>query len=234
MFDCQENHFPLRTIRSFVKRKGRVSASARHALTHYASQGCLLFQESPYDFETVFENSHPVTLEIGFGMGDSLLTLAKTHPEENFVGIEVHEAGLGNVLKEIHDKELKNLRLISYDAVDVLTHCIGQESLHRVLLFFPDPWPKKRHHKRRLVQPSFVDLLSKKLKPQGIFHVATDWQPYAEHVLEVMAQCSSFESIIPETAYHSNPFHRPPSHYEQRGIRLGHKIWDLGFMRGGS
>lgn len=215
----------LRKVKSFVRRAGRMSASQKQGMEQGWICWGLELQPTYYDLETVMGRSAPTTLEIGFGMGASLLALAQAHPEENFIGIEVHKAGVGKVLQEVAAHQLTNIRLFQKDAVEVLTQCIPPHSLDRVLLFFPDPWPKKRHHKRRLVQPAFMELIAQKLKVGGLFHVATDWQDYATHVQEVMSSCSQFEPCPPEYA-----FERPPSKYEQRGLQLGHGIWDLGFI----
>jgi tRNA (guanine-N7-)-methyltransferase len=216
---------PLRKVKSFVRRAGRMSASQKQGMEQGWARWGLELQPTYYDLEAVMERTAPTTLEIGFGMGASLLALARAHPEENFIGIEVHEAGVGKVLQEIAAHQLTNIRLFQKDAVEVLTQCIPPHSLDRVLLFFPDPWPKKRHHKRRLVQPAFMELLAQKLKVGGLFHVATDWQDYATHVQEVLRSCPQFEPCPPEY-----PFERPSSKYEQRGLQLGHGIWDLGFI----
>ncbi len=224
----ESKHF--RTVRSFVKRTGRLSESQKKALDD-AWQGWVLeIGDEPYDFSDVFGRDSFATLEIGFGMGHALLQLAEENPSQNFVGVEVHLAGIANVLKGIEEKSLSNIRLFQVDAIDVLKQCVVDDTFDKVLLLFPDPWHKTRHHKRRLVQPEFLSLVSQKLKPSGIFHVATDWQDYAQHVLEVMADCNEFTAVVPKEGYNVRPEDRPMTKYEQRGLRLGHKIWDLTFL----
>lgn len=222
---------PLRKVRSFVKRTGRLSESQREALETLWPKWGLEAQASSYDWQAVFGRQAEVVLDIGFGMGHSLLALAESHPHQNFVGIEVHESGVANVLKGIEEKQLSNIRLFQGDAVDLLQQCFADHCLAKVLLFFPDPWHKKRHHKRRLVQQDFIALLEQKLIDQGVFHVATDWQAYAQHVLEMMAECPGFVNQVPSGGYNQRPPQRPLTKYEQRGLKLGHQIWDLIFQK---
>lgn len=187
--------------------------------------------ESVLDLDALFGRSVPRILEIGFGMGDSLATMAHMHPENDYLGIEVHRPGVGRLLSTLENTGIESVRVICSDAVDVLQRCVPDESFTTVQLFFPDPWPKKRHHKRRIVQPEFVELLRRKLKLSGQFHVATDWEHYAEHVLAVMAGTPGFRNSAGDGRYTERPDDRPPTKFEQRGQRLGHSIRDLVFVR---
>lgn len=219
-----------RRIRSFVRREGRLTPGQQRALDklwpRYGLPGDTSLAPS-----TTFGRSAPLTLEIGFGNGVSLAAMAKQDPESNYVGIEVHRPGVGHLLKQIEADELENIRIYCDDAVEVLENCIDDHSLDRVLLFFPDPWHKKKHHKRRIVQPPFVNLLARKLKRDGIFHMATDWQAYAEHMLEVMESATAFTNTAGDPGYSERPAYRPTTKFEQRGQRLGHGVWDLIYRR---
>lgn len=181
------------------------------------------------DFEQVFERRAPTILEIGFGMGETTARIAAQHPESNFIGIEVHSPGVGSLLKQLAEQELTNVRVIQHDAVEVVRDMIAPESLRGIHVFFPDPWPKKRHHKRRLLQPDFVSVLSQRLEHGGYLHVATDWQEYAEHILEVLTAELALENSAPR--YAPRPAHRPQTKFEARGLRLGHGVWDVIFRR---
>lgn len=185
------------------------------------------------DLDRVFGRHAPCTLEIGFGNGVSLATMAAQAPEQDFLGIEVHRPGVGHLLREIDHLVLKNLRVICADAVEVLDQHLSPASLDRVLLFFPDPWPKKRHHKRRILQDSFVELVRTRLKPGGHFHMATDWQDYAEQMLAVMDDAAGFENSAGRGNYAVKPEYRPETKFERRGMKLGHGVWDLVFVRDG-
>lgn len=220
-----------RAIRSFVIRAGRMTPGQQKALEQ-------MWPACGVDFEPVltqpsqwFGNDNPVTLEIGFGMGDSLLELARLSPERNFFGIEVHEPGVGKLLMKVQEEGLTNLRVSKHDAVEVLKQQIPDHSIDRILIFFPDPWHKKRHNKRRLIQPAFVELLASKLRHGGRLHLATDWENYAEQMLEVMDASSEFENLSPEGGYCPRPEDRPVTKFERRGNRLGHGTWDLIFRR---
>jgi tRNA (guanine-N7-)-methyltransferase len=219
-----------RRIRSFVRREGRLTPGQQRALDElwprYGLPG-----DTSLAPTTTFGRSAPLTLEIGFGNGASLATMAKQDPESNYVGIEVHRPGVGHLLKQIEADELENIRIYCHDAVEVLENCIDDHSLDRVLLFFPDPWHKKKHHKRRIVQPPFVNLLARKLKRGGIFHMATDWQAYAEHMLNIMESAAAFSSSAGDQGYSERPAYRPTTKFEQRGQRLGHGVWDLVYRR---
>jgi tRNA (guanine-N7-)-methyltransferase len=211
-----------RPIRSYVLRQGRTTPAQKRALEElYPKYGI------PFSGETL-SSSRPLVLEIGSGMGESTLQIAKAHPEVDFVAVEVHGPGVGSLLNRIHAEELKNLRVIRHDAVDVLQHMVADESLAAIHLFFPDPWPKKRHHKRRLVQPEFAALAARKLRPGGILHAATDWPEYAEHIAAVFSASDLFEEAKSGFA------ERPVTKFESRGRRLGHAVRDLVFRRRGT
>lgn len=218
-----------RPIRSFVRRGGRVGPGQRRALDELGSRFVLPFGDEPLDFRSVFGRAAPTVLEIGFGMGNATASIAAAQPQTNFIGVEVHEAGVGALLKRIGELDLSNIRIVQHDAVEVLTQMIAPASLAGVQLFFPDPWPKKRHHKRRLIQPAFTSLLAVRLSPGGCLHCATDWQPYAEQMLEVL----SAEPLLGNTAdgFAPRPAYRPMTKFEQRGRALGYGVWDLLFRR---
>jgi len=224
------NNHPARKIRSFVRREGRLTRGQQHALqTLWPRYG--LDTTAPLDLDRVFGRSAPRTLEIGFGNGDTLLTLATDQPETDFIGIEVHRPGVGRLLHELESRALTNVRVIREDAVPVLSDCLPDNSLDRLLLFFPDPWHKKRHHKRRIVQPEFIELLAKKIKPGGILHMATDWENYAEHMLAVPGKSASFRNCAGPGNFSPRPEYRPTTKFELRGQRLGHGVWDMLFER---
>ena len=220
---------PSRPIRSFVLRAGRIGPGQQRALDELGPRFVLPFGAPPLDFAAIFGRSAPTVLEIGFGMGDATARIAAAQPGTDFIGIEVHEPGVGALLKRIGELGLDNLRLVQHDAVEVLQHMIAPGSLAGVHVYFPDPWHKKRHHKRRLIQPPFVALLASRLAAGGYLHVATDWQPYAEQMLEVL----SAEATLANTAagYAPRPAWRPQTKFEVRGLRLGHGVWDLLFKR---
>ncbi|MCL6557061.1 MAG: tRNA (guanosine(46)-N7)-methyltransferase TrmB [Burkholderiales bacterium] len=222
---------PHRPIRSFVLRAGRISRAQKRALETLLPVYGIPFRPEPLDLDQVFGRAAARILEIGFGMGETTATIAAEHPETDFIGVEVHPPGIGSLLKEIEARGLTNLRIIPHDAVEVLTHMIPPESLDGLHIFFPDPWPKKRHHKRRLIQAPFVALAADRLKPGGYIHVATDWQPYAEQILAVL----SAEPRLENTAegYAPRPAWRPTTKFENRGLRLGHGVWDLVFRKRG-
>jgi tRNA (guanine-N7-)-methyltransferase len=175
----------------------------------------------------VFGRDAPRTLEIGFGNGASLATMAAQQPQHDFIGIEVHRPGVGHLLQLIEEQGLGNVRVMREDAVQVLKHCIADDSLERVLLFFPDPWHKKRHHKRRIVQPDFIELLATKIRHGGRLHMATDWEGYAEHMVEVMSGSTAFRNCAETGDFVARPDYRPVTKFEQRGQRLGHGVWDM-------
>lgn len=219
-----------RRVRSFVRRDGRLTVSQQRALDALLPRfGVAL--DGVVDFDNVFGRHAPRTLEIGFGNGVSLAQMAAVAPERDFLGIEVHRPGVGHLLLEIEHHALTNVRVICADAVDVLERHIEAASLDRVLLFFPDPWPKTRHHKRRILQPAFVALVHERLKPGGIFHMATDWRHYAEQMLEVMSDTAGFRNAAGHGQFAPKPDYRPETKFERRGLRLGHGVWDLVFVR---
>lgn len=226
-----ENTTYMRKIRSFVLREGRLTKGQQHALDTYWPDYGLQYQSTALQLADVFGRSSAVVLEIGFGMGKSLVQMAKEAPEKDFIGIEVHRPGVGACLSDAVAQQVKNLRVFEHDAVEVLEDTIADNSLDTVQLFFPDPWHKKRHHKRRIVQPEFVQLLRRKLKPGGVFHMATDWENYAGHMLEVMQAAEGFSNLSADNTYVERPEHRPLTKFEQRGQRLGHGVWDLMYKK---
>lgn len=229
--EFDENGRAMRRIRSFVRRQGRLTKGQQFALDNFWPVMGVEFQPETLAIDTLFGRSAPVVLEIGFGMGTSLVTMAKQNPEQNFIGIEVHSPGVGACLATAHEEGVSNLRVMCHDAVEVLEKMIPDGSLDMVQLFFPDPWHKARHNKRRIVQPEFVEKLRRKLKVGGVFHMATDWEPYAEHMLEVMTSLESWANLSQENNYVPRPESRPVTKFEMRGQRLGHGVWDLMFER---
>jgi len=218
-----------RSIRSFVMRAGRMGPGQTRALAELGPRFVLPFAAQPVDFDAVFGRHAPRILEIGFGMGDATAAIALALPGTDFIGVEVHTPGVGALLKRIGEMQLGNLRLIQHDAVEVLAQMIAPDSLAGVHVFFPDPWHKKKHNKRRLIQPAFVRQLIERIAPGGYLHCATDWQPYAEQMLEVL----SAEPLLRNTAagYAPKPDYRPLTKFENRGLKLGHGVWDLVFEK---
>ncbi len=222
---------PKRTIRSFVLREGRMTNSQKNAIAENWSCYGLDVTGDTLDMEDVFQRRAPTFLEIGFGMGGNLVAMAEASPENNYIGIEVHRPGVGRLLMDAREKKLTNLKVFNHDAVEVLKQVIADESLDGVFLFFPDPWPKAKHHKRRIVQPEFAALVARKLKPGGFFHMATDWADYAESMLTVMNAMTMYVNRAADGGAVDKPSYRPQTKFEQRGRRLGHGIWDLIFER---
>jgi tRNA (guanine-N7-)-methyltransferase len=220
---------PARRVRSYVLRGGRIGSGQQRALTELGPRFVLPFTPEPFDPCAVFGRSAPLVVEIGFGMGDATAQVAAADPATDFIGVEVHEAGVGALLKLIGERGLTNLRIVRHDAVDVFERLLAPGTLAGVHVWFPDPWPKKRHHKRRLLQPAFVRLLASRLAAGGYLHAATDWQPYAEQMLEVF----SAEPLLANSAatFAPRPPWRPLTRFEDRGLKLGHGVWDLVFMR---
>ena len=218
----------LRQIRSFVRRQGRITVAQQYALDNHWQRYGLEFSND-YDLKTVFGNDAPIIMEIGFGNGEALAHIAKLHPENNYIGIEVHRAGVGHLMMLLAQQNIENVRIYCHDAVEVLEQKMPDGALSGVHLFFPDPWHKKKHHKRRIVSAKFLDLLKQKLKQGGYFHAATDWQDYAESMLAVLSEHPAFENTSPTSDYCPCPDYRPLTKFEQRGIRLGHGVWDLIF-----
>jgi tRNA (guanine-N7-)-methyltransferase len=222
---------PRRTIRSFVVRAGRMTVAQERAWQELWPRYGVETGTAPLDLAAVFGRDAPRTLEIGFGNGESLVALASVHPECDYLGIEVHPPGVGHLMLRAEELGLANVRAICRDAVEVLQQCIPEAALDEVVLYFPDPWPKKRHHKRRIVQPGFVTLVAHRLRPGGLLRMATDWQPYAEHMLEVASGCSLLRNESPDGGFVPRPDSRPVTRFERRGQRLGHGVWDLAFRR---
>ena len=221
---------PLHThIRSYVLRQGRVSNAQQRCYNTLMPQYGIPYSAQPLDLDTAFGRNAPRILEIGFGMGETTAAIAQAHPQYDYLAIEVHTPGVGSLLKQIGEMGLANIRIIQHDAVEVLRDMLADNALDGVHIFFPDPWHKARHNKRRLIQPPFVAQLVRKLKPGGYIHVATDWQDYAGQVLAVL----SAEPLLENTAadYAPRPSYRPLTKFEQRGLRLGHGVWDLVFRR---
>jgi tRNA (guanine-N7-)-methyltransferase len=217
-------------IRSFIRRQGRLTPGQEVALDqHWSQYG--LEPELDYDFSQVFGRQAPLIVEIGFGNGDSLAKMAAANPDHDYIGIEVHKPGVGHLLILLHEQGLTNVRVYCHDAIEILEQKIPDHSLAGLHLFFPDPWHKKKHHKRRIVRPSFVDLLNKKLQVGGYFHAATDWQHYAESMLEVLSASEGLINISLTQDYCERPDYRPLTKFEQRGLRLGHGVWDLIFSK---
>lgn len=217
-------------IKSYVKREGRLTAGQAKALEKNWDRMGLSIEQGLLDLSQVFEREAPTVLEIGFGMGKSLVEMAAAAPELNFIGIEVHRPGVGACLASADDAGISNLRVFEHDAVEVLQSCIADNALHRVQLYFPDPWHKKKHHKRRIVQPDFVQQLRAKLAFGATFHMATDWEPYAEHMIEVMESATGFSNTSAER-YVARPDYRPITKFELRGQKLGHGVWDIIYKR---
>ncbi|MDT8429341.1 MAG: tRNA (guanosine(46)-N7)-methyltransferase TrmB [Pseudomonadales bacterium] len=220
----------LRTVRSFVIRGGRLTPSQQYALTHYWPRYGLAASDHPFNQQTVFGRQARLVLEIGFGMGDSLVAMAAAQTETDFIGIEVHPPGVGKLLDEIHKLGLSNLRIYQHDATEILARCFADDTLDVIQIFFPDPWHKKRHHKRRLIQADFVALLSRRLKRGGILHLATDWENYAEQMLAILSANPTLCNAAGQGQY-SDSSRRQTTKFEQRGRRLGHEVRDLIFVK---
>ncbi len=216
-----------RKVRSFVKREGRMSSRQRNAIDKLFPRFGIIFNDNPFDLSNLFGRLAPTILEIGFGMGDSLAQMAMDNPDINYLGIEVHRPGVGSLLATIEENQIKNIRVINHDAVEVLQKSVPDNTLNGIHIFFPDPWPKKRHFKRRLIQSSFVELLARKLKPNGKLHIATDWKNYAEWIEEIMTESPDFTRLSENT-----PHQRPLTKFEKRGLELGHGVWDLQYIKG--
>ncbi len=221
--------FKKKAIRSFVLRTGRMTDGQHAAFEHYWPQFGLSLHDGLLQPEVSFARHQPLVLEIGFGMGDSLLQMAQNEPDKNFIGIEVHPPGVGRLLNNAGKAEIPNLKIYMADATDVLDDCIAPLSLHRFQLYFPDPWHKKKHHKRRIVQPDFIDRVAGKMQSGGLLHLATDWENYAEYMLEVLSANPALENTAEQ--YAPRPAFRPTTKFELRGERLGHGVWDLVFRK---
>jgi len=226
------NELRNRPIRSFVMRAGRMTVAQTRALEELWPRYGVEYSPQPLSFDAVFGRAAPRTLEIGFGNGEHLATLAAAHPERDHFGIEVHKPGVGHLLLLAATNNLSNLRVSTHDAVEVLREQIAPASLDEVLVLFPDPWHKKRHHKRRLIQPPFVELIAARMRPGGRFKLATDWEEYALQMLEILGAANTlFKNLSPTGNWMPRPEERAPTRFEKRGARLGHGVWDLGFER---
>lgn len=221
----------IRSIKSFVKREGRMTPGQKRALELLWPRYGIDLDNNPLLLDSLFERTGPIVLEIGFGMGEAIAKMAADNPTENFLGIEVHRPGVGRLLATANKLHLSNLRVICADAVEVLSNHLPDNCLQRVQIFFPDPWHKKKHHKRRLIQADFLRLLNQKIKPGGKLHIATDWQHYAEHIIEILQGNLNFENIAGEKLYVPRPDYRPLTRFEQRGQRLGHGVWDIVYRK---
>lgn len=224
---AQKHHRP---IRSYVVRGGRLTPAQQKAMDRLWPRYGLSVDDGVIDPAAVFGRQAPLILEVGFGMGEALLEMAARHPEQDHIGVDVHPPGIGNILRGIEEKGLDNLRVYEHDAIEVLRRCVAERQLERVQVFFPDPWHKKKHHKRRIIQPDFVQLVRSRLKPGGTLHIATDWQNYAEHIMMVMDAAQGFENRFGEGCY-ATAHDRPATKFERRGQRLGHGVWDMIFER---
>ena len=226
--------FPLRTIRSFVLRTGRTTAGQAKAFETQGPQYLLPYTPELCHFETIFQREKPdvwpTVLEIGFGMGEATAQIAAGKPDTNFLCCEVHTPGVGALLKRIEEQHLTNIRILQHDAVEVIDHMLALGSLDGIHIFFPDPWHKKKHNKRRLIQAPLIANLAARLKPGGYLHCATDWQPYAEQILQVLGAEAMLQNTSPDT-YAPKPDYRPLTKFENRGIKLGHGVWDVVFKR---
>lgn len=219
----------MRRIRSFVLRQGHLSVAQENALKTHLPVWGIPYAETVLDLDKVFGRTAPKILEIGFGMGQATAAIAAAQPENDYLGVEVHTPGVGSLCKLIQEQQLTNLRIIQHDAVEVLENMLCPMSLDGVHIFFPDPWHKKRHHKRRLIQPEFVTLLASRLKPGGYLHLATDWEEYACQMLDVLTETTALENST--TGFAPRPAYRPLTKFEQRGLNLGHGVWDLVFTK---
>jgi tRNA (guanine-N7-)-methyltransferase len=219
-------------IRSYVLRQGRYSPAQQRAVSELMPRFGIAYRARPLDFREAFGRAAPVIAEVGFGMGETTARIAAENPANDYLGIEVHAPGVGSLLKRIDEDALANVRIVQHDAVEVMREMVPAASLAAIHVFFPDPWPKKRHHKRRLLQPAFVELAATRLVAGGVLHVATDWQDYAEQVLEVLRAtpllANTAEGFAPRPAW------RPETKFERRGLNLGHGVWDLVFTRKGA
>ncbi|MFT7299840.1 MAG: tRNA (guanine-N7-)-methyltransferase [Porticoccus sp.] len=222
-----------KSIRSYVVRAGRMTEGQKAAFDKYWSVYGLSLHNGKVDAESIFGRRAPQVMEIGFGMGGSLLQMVQAEQEKDFIGIEVHPPGAGRLINDAGKLELSNLRVYLADAIDVMDDCIEDASIDRLQVYFPDPWHKKKHNKRRLIQPAFVQRIHAKLKSGGVFHLATDWEPYAEYMLEVMKAAEGYENIAGADQYSPRPDYRPATKFEQRGQQLGHGVWDLLYRKMG-
>ena len=224
----QKHH---RKVRSFVRRPGRTTDAQRKALERLGSKFGVPFEKCPIDLQRVFAREAEAVLDIGFGNGEALLTLAASNPDTNYLGVEIHEPGIGRLMLMLERANLDNVLIVQADAVDVITYMLADHSLAGINLFFPDPWPKKRHHKRRLVQPELSIEFARVIQPGGRLHIATDWENYAEHIEEVIDATTDFARATPEALGAEPAALRPPTKFERRGKLLGHGVWDFVYER---
>lgn len=220
-----------RRIKSYVLRAGRVSNRQQQGLDLWLRDYELPISSGPWNIAQEFGRTADTLVEIGFGMGNSLYTMAQNNPQLNYIGIEVHKAGIGSLVADLHDQQLTNVRIAAHDAVEIFQTQIEDGALSGVQIFFPDPWHKKRHHKRRLIQTEFIQLIAKKIKQGGFIHCATDWEEYAEHILAVLSSEATLQNQQLTGDYSPRPSTRPITKFEQRGERLGHGVWDLIFIK---
>lgn len=218
-----------RTVRSYVLRQGRITPAQERAIEQHWQTFGIDYRPEPLDLDLAFGRRAPKILEIGAGMGENTLALAGSRRENDYLVLEVHRPGIGRLIRELVSLQLFNVRIICHDAVDVLKHQIGDHTLEQILIFFPDPWPKKRHHKRRLIQPAFISLLRRKLQDHGRLFMATDWQDLAEHMLNVCDEAPDLVNLAGRGHFSPRPKWRPSTKFEQRGQRLQHQVWDLAF-----
>jgi len=221
---------PHPRIKSFAIRQGRATAGQQKAIDNSWDDYCL-DPNKTYNFSQVFGREAALIVEIGFGNGSSLAAMAEANPDLNYLGIEVHRPGVAHLMLLLEEKNLTNVKIFHHDAIEILEQKIPDHSISGVHLFFPDPWHKRRHHKRRIVRPSFIDLLNKKLKVNGYFHAATDWEHYAKEMLKILGASKSITNASADKTYCERPSYRPLTKFENRGIRLGHGVWDLIFKR---
>lgn len=219
-----------RPVRSFVRREGRLTRAQQRALDHLWPRFGIPEDGDPPDLDALFEHRAPTVLEIGFGNGDNLAEMAGTHPELNFIGIEVHRPGVGHLLQLLERGGLSNVRVMMGDALELLRRRVKDRSLARIMVLFPDPWPKRRHHKRRLIRPEFLELAATRLQTDGILQLATDWEDYAAHIDQMMHDVEAFAALSEDTPPHSSPIHRSQTRFERRGLRLGHRIHERFFL----
>jgi tRNA (guanine-N7-)-methyltransferase len=230
MNDQNKEDIKRRPIRSYILRQGRITPAQTKAIQENLKKYAIVFENQPINFNDVFQNrSGELLLEIGFGMGTSTAEIAKANPNKNYIAIEVHSPGVGNLIKLIQENDIFNLKIIQHDAVEVLNAMIKNDCLDGIHIFFPDPWPKKRHHKRRLIQESFLKLMAQKIKQSGYLHIATDWEDYALWIIDLLDK----ETLLQKTSenFFEKPDYRPLTKYENRGIKLGYKVWDMIYRR---
>jgi len=214
-----------RPVRSYILRQGRLTKFQERGIKKFSSKYTVRFQKKLLNFDQVFPKKNKIILEIGFGMGDTTFKMAQEMPESNFLAIEVHSPGVGSLLNKINLSQLENLKIVQHDAIEVLNEMIPNKSLDGIHIFFPDPWPKKKHHKRRLLKNSFLKLMESKLSQSGYIHIATDWEAYASEIITLVEESKSYK--ISKRDLNEKPQSRPLTKYENRGIRLGHHVWDI-------